>query len=189
MCLGKNKVVITGAPGTGKTSIVNGLENKGFHCFHEIIRDMTYKAKLEGDSNDFVSNPLLFVDDALQFNKDLLHGRANHYKQSLGTNVPISFFDRGIPDVLAYMDFFGQPYGKEFIETCEIHRYDTIFIVPPWEEIYISDNERLETFKEAENIHHALMNTYARFGYDPILVPKDAVPQRITFILETLNQL
>ncbi len=187
MCLGKNKVVITGAPGTGKTSIVNGLEQKGFHCFHEIIRDMTSKAKKEGNSNEFVSNPLVFVEDAHQFNMDLLLGRTAHYKQSLKTNVPISFFDRGIPDVLAYMDFFGQVYDEEFMAYCEIHRYDSVFIVPPWEEIYISDNERLESFEEAEKIHLALMATYSQFGYNPIEVPKDEVPKRIDFILETLN--
>jgi len=187
--LGKNKVVITGAPGTGKTSIVSGLENKGYHCFHEIIRDMTSKAKKEGPSDEFISNPLVFVEDALQFNKDLLHGRTQHYHKALKTNVPISFFDRGIPDVLAYMDFFGQSYDQEFITPCQVHRYDSVFIVPPWKEIYVSDNERLETFEEAENIHHALMNTYAQFGYDPIEVPKDAIPKRIDFILETLKKL
>ncbi|MBO0323433.1 ATP-binding protein [Muricauda sp. CAU 1633] len=187
--MGKNKVVITGAPGTGKTSIITGLENRGFHCFHEIIRDMTSKAKQDGNSTDFVSNPLVFVDDAMQFNRDLLHGRAKHYKESLGTKVPISFFDRGIPDVLAYMDFFGQTYGKEFIDICIDHRYDIVFIVPPWEEIYVSDGERFETYEEAERIHHALMNTYTQFGYHPISVPKDAIQKRIDFVLETLNQL
>jgi len=179
--------VITGAPGTGKTSIVNGLERKGFHCFHEIIRDMTSKAKLEGESHAHISNPLVFVDDALQFNKDLLYGRTEHYKKALQTKEPISFFDRGIPDVLAYMDFFGQRYDREFIEPCENHRYDLVFMVPPWAEIYVSDNERLESFEEAVHLHHALMNTYTQFGYNPIEVPKDAVQKRIDFILETIN--
>lgn len=182
-----NKVVITGAPGTGKTSIINGLENKGFHCFHEIIRDMTSKAKKTGESDTFVSNPLVFVDDALQFNKDLLNGRAEHFKNSLDIDTPISFFDRGIPDVLAYMDFFKQPYSKEFIMACENNRYNSIFIAPPWEEIYVSDNERLETFDEAEKIHDALIDTYTRFGYNPIIVPKKSILERISFILETLN--
>ena len=150
---------------------------------------MTSKAKLEGGSTAFVSNPLVFVDDALQFNKDLLYGRAKHYNESLNIHVPISFFDRGIPDVLAYMDFFGQPYGKEFKETCIDHRYDTVFIVPPWEEIYVSDGERFETYEEAERIHDTLMNVYTQFGYNPISVPKDEIQKRIDFILETLNQL
>ncbi len=149
---------------------------------------MTSKAKQGGQSDIFISNPLVFVDDALQFNKDLLYGRAQHYKQSIITDVPISFFDRGIPDVLAYMDFFGQGYDKEFVKYCEDHRYDSVFIVPPWEDIYVSDNERLETYEEAEKIHHALMNTYSQYGYEPIEVPKDIVPERISFILETLKK-
>ncbi len=187
MWLNNNKVVITGAPGTGKTSIINGLEDKGYYCFHEIIRDMTSNAKKEGEAEAFVSNPLVFVEDALQFNKDLLSGRVQHYKNSLELDVPFSFFDRGVPDVLAYMDFFDQTYQEEFISACEDHRYDSIFIVPPWQEIYISDNERLETFDEAEKIHEALVNTYTRFGYDPIIVPKNPVSDRIAFVLETLN--
>ncbi|RDY61786.1 AAA family ATPase [Flagellimonas nanhaiensis] len=186
--MGKSKVVITGAPGTGKTSIVNGLESKGFHCFHEIIRDMTFKARMEEGDKEHISNPLVFVDDAMQFNKDLLHGRAQHHRQSKDIDAPLCFFDRGVPDVLAYMDFFDQTYGKEFVEACENHRYDAVFIVPPWKEIYVSDNERLETFNEAEKIHDALMNTYTQFGYNPIIVPKDVVPERVAFILETLNQ-
>lgn len=185
--MSNTKVVITGAPGTGKTSIVYGLEDKGFDCYHEIIRDMTSKAKEEGGTVEFVSNPLVFVDDALQFNKDLLYGRAEHFKQSLDSEVPISFFDRGMPDVLAYMDFFGQEYGKEFIDAVHDHRYDSIYIAPPWEEIYISDNERLETFDEAQKIHDALLKTYTRFGYKPIIVPKTPIEERIAFILEMLN--
>tara|TARA_R110002012_G_scaffold38153_5_gene106575 strand:+ start:8422 stop:8985 length:564 start_codon:yes stop_codon:yes gene_type:complete len=185
--LGKHKVVITGAPGTGKTSIVNGLESKGFYCFHEIIRDMTSKAKQEGQSEEYISNPLVFVDDALQFNKDLLEARTTHYKRSINLDEVISFFDRGIPDVLAYMDYFGQDYDDFFISNCENYKYDSVFIVPPWKEIYVSDNERMETFEEAENIHHSLVKTYSQFGYDPIEVPKDAVPNRIDFILETLK--
>ncbi|WP_136465380.1 AAA family ATPase [Flagellimonas onchidii] len=187
--MNNKKIVITGAPGTGKTSIVNGLEDKDFQCFHEIIRDMTSKAKKDGDSATFVSNPLVFVDDALQFNKDLLYGRTAHFKESLDSNTSVSIFDRGIPDVLAYMDFFDQSYDQEFISTCENHRYDMIFIAPPWKEIYVSDNERLETFEEAQSIHDVLMHTYTRFGYDPILIPKKTVPERVSFVLETINQI
>ncbi|MGW9686050.1 AAA family ATPase [Flagellimonas sp. 2504JD1-5] len=186
--MNSTKVVITGAPGTGKTSIVNGLENRGIHCFHEIIRDMTSQAKKDGNPENMVSNPLVFVDDALQFNKDLLYGRADHFKKSLKSDTALHIFDRGIPDVLAYMDFFDQTYDLEFTSVCEAHRYDAIFIAPPWKEIYTSDNERLETFDEAQKIHDALMHTYTEFGYDPIIIPKKPVQDRVSFVLETLNK-
>ena len=148
---------------------------------------MTSKAKKEGEPDTFISNPLVFVDDAMQFNKDLLAGRTNHYINSLDLKAPISFFDRGIPDVLAYMDFFDQSYGEDFIQACKDHPYDSVFIVPPWREIYVSDNERLESFEEAEKIHDALMKTYTSFGYDPILVPKDPIDKRVSFVLDQIK--
>lgn len=186
--MGKRKIVITGAPGTGKTAVIQALEAKGFPCFPEIIREMTSRAKQEGAGGDFVSNPLVFVQDALEFNSQLLQGRAGQYLEAERSGGPISFFDRGIPDVLAYMDYFGQPYGREFLKIGEDHRYDSVFILPPWEEIYVSDNERLESFDQAEALHHALVEAYARLGYVPLEVPRDTVERRIAHILETLKE-
>lgn len=148
---------------------------------------MTTKAKKEESTKEFMSNPLVFVDDAEQFNKDLLEGRAKHYAMSQAMDIPISFFDRGMPDVLAYMDFFNQPYGKEFVEPCERLRYTEIFIAPPWKEIYTPDGERFESYDEAEALHEELMKTYTKFGYHPIEVPKDPITERINFVLDILN--
>ncbi len=183
------KIVVTGAPGTGKTVVINGLEAQGYHCFHEIIRSMTAKAKLDGTKKTPVSNPLAFVDDPLKFNQLLLQGRLSHFKEAQDLDTEVSFFDRGMPDVLAYMDYFEQSYGQDFINTCENHKYDAVFIMPPWKEIYVSDNERLETFDEAEKLHKNLMNTYKAFGYYPISVPKTSVSQRISFILNELKRI
>jgi predicted ATPase len=59
--------------------------------------------------------------------------------------------------------------------------------MPPWKEIYISDNERLETFAEAERLHEHLMTSYKKYGYSPILVPKTTITERISFILNELK--
>jgi len=179
--------VITGAPGTGKTAIATALEAMGYPCHHEIIREMTSRAR-EGTSQEISApNPLLFVEDAMEFNRQLLMAREKQFVRATEMAGPIHFFDRGIPDVLAYMDFFGQPYGAEFKKFALDHRYDSVFLVPPWEEIYVRDNERLESFPEAEALHHSLVDTYTRFGYDPVEVPRDTVANRISFILETLK--
>ena len=34
------KFIITGAPGTGKTSIINHLKKKGYNCIDEISREI-----------------------------------------------------------------------------------------------------------------------------------------------------
>lgn len=177
------KIVITGGPGTGKSSVIQALENSGYYCFHEIIRTMTLEAKKSKGADEHVSNPLLFSDDPMEFNRQLLEARLQHFKQGLRLERGMVFFDRGIPDVLAYMEHFGQDYGDGFLETAREHRYDQVFLLPPWESIYVQDNERLETFEEAVAIHHALKNTYENLGYQPEIIPEGTIEERAQRIL------
>jgi len=186
--LKSKKVVITGGPSTGKTVIIKELETIGYNCFHEIIRDMTLEAKKNGNPGSLVSNPLAFVPDPFAFNKKILSGRMAQYNKSVNIKEPIIFFDRGIPDVLAYMDYFNQSYDQEFEAVCEDNRYDKVIILPPWKEIYVSDNERLESFEEAIEIFDHLKQTYERYNYDPILVPNGTVAERISIILNAVNE-
>ena len=39
------KILITGGPGSGKTSIIDELEKKNFNCEHEIVRSLTIEGK------------------------------------------------------------------------------------------------------------------------------------------------
>jgi len=142
----QRKIVITGAPGTGKTSVIKKLEAANYYC-----------------------------------------GRIKQYIDSLKKNNDIIFFDRGIPDVLAYMDFFKQEYTPQFTRACTTNTYNHIFLLPPWEEIYVSDNERFESFEEAKQIHYHLENTYHTYGYTIELVPFGTVQERVDFILNSIK--
>lgn len=186
--LNPKKIVITGAPGTGKSSIIRELELGGYHCFHEVIRDMTLEAKKEGSQKPFRSNPLAFVTDPFQFNKMLLEGRLGHFFDGSSIDKSVVFYDRGIPDVLAYMDYFDQEYEEGFILACEEYRYDKVILLPPWAEIYVSDNERLESFEEALEIHYYLMATYRRYGYEPLSIAEGTVKERTNQILLELTR-
>ncbi len=182
------KVVITGAPGTGKSSIIHELEATGYFCFHEVIRSMTLEAKSKGNPGGYSRNPLAFVADPYHFNEQLLSGRLTHFREAGQVKKPVVFYDRGLPDVLAYMDYFKQEYAPEFVWACEEHRYHKVLLLPPWEEIYVSDNERLESFEEALQIHEYLIATYKRFGYVPTLVPPGTVGERTAQILLELTR-
>ena len=183
------RIVITGGPGTGKTSVIKNLEEKGYFCFHEVIRDLTLEAKKQGDPNNFVTNPLAFVDDPFSFNQHLLQARLSHFKEGSKNKNQVIFYDRGIPDVLAYMRYFGQPYPKHFIDLCRENRYDRVIVLPPWEAIYATDEERLETFQEAKDIHNELLATYEEFQYPSIMVPKGSVEERTDFIITKVGVL
>ncbi len=180
----KKRIVITGAPGTGKTSIIIKLEESNFYCFHEVIRTMTQEAKKNNGSNTIVSNPIVSVSDPYEFNTKILNARVQQFKDATSKNNEVLFYDRGIPDVLAYMDYFDQHYEDHFVGECKRHVYDHIFILPPWKEIYVSDEERYESFEQAEEIHHHLLNTYTKLGYHCIEVPFGSVAERNNFILK-----
>ncbi len=183
------RIVITGGPGTGKTSLVKHLEDSGHLCYHEIIRDFTSKAIHGSDPSKFETNPLAFVDDPYSFNEKLLLGRLKQFKEATSVSEPVVFFDRGMPDVLAYMDFFKQDYGDDFIKACRQNRYDEVVILPPWKHIYISDNERFESFEEATAIHRELQRTYELFNYSPITVPTGTIEERSYFIRELIKSM
>lgn len=181
------KIVVTGGPSTGKTSVIQRLEEMEFSCMEEIIRAMTSKEEKEKRDILFKTNPIVSVTDPLEFNLKILGGRIEQYEYVQERNDEITFFDRGIPDVLAYMDCFGQNYGQEFENACQKYRYDFIFLMPPWREIHVEDEQRFETYEESVRINDCLRNTYKTLGYTIIEVPKLSIEKRIDFILQNLD--
>ena len=174
------KVVIAGGPGTGKTSIINHLKECGFLCFDEISRQVTLQARKDGIEQLFLTEPLLFSEK-------LLEGRLKQFNDASTTDDAVVFLDRGLPDVLAYMDYIGDKYPDHFVKACQDHKYDYVFVLAPWQEIFTSDSERYENFEQAIEIHEHLLQTYMRFGYQLIDVPFGSVKSRSDFILDELN--
>jgi len=177
----KEIIVIIGGPGTGKSTIIDGLVSKGFCCYPEISRQVTLEAKQQGIEQLFLENPLLFSEL-------LLEGRKKQFKSAVAETHKVVFIDRGIPDVLAYMHYIGDSYPTHFDLACRENLYTKIFILPPWEEIYISDDERYENFEQAKLINNHLTETYQNYGYNLIEVPKDTMDNRILFILDEISK-
>jgi len=59
--------------------------------------------------------------------------------------------------------------------------------MPPWEAIYQTDSKRDQTFAEAVQVFEELRTWYARWGYEPVEVPRMAIDHRVTFILQTIE--
>ena len=172
----QKKIVITGGPGTGKSTVIAELFKRNYDCMEEISRQITLEAQRQGIAQLFLSDPLLFSDK-------LMEGRMQQYKAACELTSDLVFFDRGIPDVHAYMDFANQEYPEKYVVNSVMHKYTKVFIMPPWKDIYICDNERYEDFEQALKIHTFLHRTYHELGYEIIEVPTGTVAARTDFIL------
>lgn len=176
----QQKIVLIGGPGSGKTTVLEALKTKGYCCFDEVSRAVTLKAQRQGIEQLFLTEPLLF-------SKMLLEGREEQYKAANQCKEDLIFFDRGIPDVHAYMNYFKTTYSSLFLEKSKQYKYDLIFHFSPWKEIHITDNERYETFEEAVSIDTFLIKAYGDLNYKIINVPFGTVDERTNFIIHSLS--
>lgn len=176
----KALIVITGGPGTGKTTLINSLIEQGHCCFPEISRQITLEAKAQGIEQLFLEKPLLFSEL-------LLEGRKKQYENARIDASDLIFLDRGIPDILAYMHYIGDSYPAFFDQACKDHSYQKVFLLPPWEAIYQSDEARYENYQQAQLIYIHLKETYEKYGYDLVEVPTGTVEERVLFILGQLS--
>lgn len=172
--------MITGGPGSGKTTLINSLEQNGQTVLHEISREIIREAQKESIEQLFLENPILFSEK-------LLEGRLKQYEMGDAYSNSFLFYDRGMPDVTSYMDYMDIHYPETFVQICTDKKYDTIFVLPPWKEIYIQDNERYESFSQAEKIFDFLKEGYKKYGYKVHEVPFATVNERMEYILEVLK--
>jgi predicted ATPase len=176
----QKKIVLIGGPGTGKSSVLNELIKRNYFCMPEVSREVILEAKEAGIDQLFLTEPLLFSEL-------LLKGRETQFITANKSAKELVFFDRGIPDVHAYLDFFNTTYPSIFIEKSNFYKYDTIFHFSPWEEIHITDNERYESFEQSKNIDKHLIEAYLEIGYSIINVPFGSIKERTNFIINSLS--
>lgn len=172
------RIVLTGAPGTGKTSIINKLEAK-YSCHQEISREIISQQLANGGEITPWNNLFDFSDLVIK----------KRLKQYKSCSSGLYFFDRSILDSIAYLQFGQTEIHPDWLKIAETNRYHkNVFITPPWKEIYHTDNERKESFQEAHKIHNQLKETYRNYNYNLIEVPCTNINERIEFIIKHIDQ-
>ena len=112
--------------------------------------------------------------------------RSNQYNKI--QNVNFTFFDRGVHEIIAYLNFMNIKYDNFFTERAKKVVYDKIFILPPWKEIYVNDAQRYESFEQCKHIHNEIINIYKEFKIEIIMLEKNSVNERISNILKFLKE-
>lgn len=168
--------VITGGPGSGKTTLINALRSQGYFCTTEAGRGIIQ------DQVAINGRALPWQDRAL-FAELMLCWEMRSYHLAEET-TGLVFFDRGIADVEAYLRLMTIPIPEHVSKAVMSFPYNsTVFIAPPWREIFHPDLERKQDFAEAERTYHALIATYRELPCELIELPRASVEERMKFIL------
>ena len=166
------RIVLTGGPGAGKTVVLEQLQQRGYATGSDAARSIIRERKAAGLS----PRP-----DAVSFGQLILKRELDAYNQV--TQTPI-FYERGIVDVVGSLHAAGALDASESQQLLRDHPYQAVFILPPWESIYCTDDERDHTFEHAQRVYESTLALYRRSGYEPIEVPCWTPGERATFVLE-----
>lgn len=172
--------VVTGGPGSGKSTLIDALRSRGFGTMPEagraIIRD---QVRIGGASLPW-ANRTMFAE--LMLGWEL---RSWHEASAFNGLV---FMDRGIADVVGYLTLCGLPVPAHVEAAAEVYRYNRkVFIASYWEAIYGQDAERRQGRDEARETSKVMSETYTRLGYQLIELPTVTVRERADFIVDYLK--
>jgi predicted ATPase len=169
-------VVITGGPGSGKSSLIDALAEAGYGRTIEAGRAIIQQQLA-------IDGPALPHKDVSAFAEMMLAWELRSYHEAIG--LPgIVFFDRGVPDVAGYLHLMQLPVPPHVENAVQRYRYNgRVFIAPPWPEIFTQDAERKQTFDEAVRTCEALARTYRSHGYQLVTLPQVSVAERARFVL------
>ena len=170
------RIIITGGPGSGKSTLIEVLRQRGYHCQQEASRKVIEAHQQQnispwGDLEAFV---------------ELVY---QHMIQELMQPAPSpTFCDRGVPDCEAYLKEAGlgvPGYLRQF--NPHLHYAQEVFILPPWQQIYWEEPARLQSWQKAVALYESLMQTYEHWGFRLTEVPLLSVADRANFILQRIN--
>ena len=165
--------ILTGAPGSGKTAILNALRGD-IRCYDEPARQILAEQRASGGDGTPEQNAAKFVDLLLQ------RSIANHADPRLHGGPVL--FDRGVPDCIAYAQILGTD-PMPSAQAAAVHRYHPVALVTkPWEEIYTTDDERKMTFDHALEFQRWIELLYEASGYTLVEVPRSSIEQRAAFV-------
>ena len=174
-----NNIIITGGPGSGKSTLLTELREKGHHCIPEASRQLIQQQVI-------LNSNCVPWNDLHCFAKLSLNKMIFDFTSADQTDT-ISYFDRGIPDIIAYLKVGGLQVDKWFYNAAVKYRYESfVYIAPPWKEIYVNDDERWQTFEEAYILYEMLVSVYSDLNYHVIEIPLGSVKERVDFVLKTL---
>ncbi len=171
-------VILSGCSGGGKSTLLDALAERGFTVVPEPGRRIVAE-ELAGDGA-----ALPWIDLAAFARRAValaLDDLAAH-RYAPGWVV----FDRGLVDAAAALEHATGASAAEIVRAGPpLHR--TVFLTPPWPEIYVTDAARQHGFDEAVAEYERLPALYPALGFEVVVLPKQSVAKRADLVERNLS--
>ena len=171
-------VIISGCSGGGKSTLVNLLRQRGEQVVSEPGRRIVEQELAdEGRALPWV--------DGIAFARRAIEVALADLETVRGWNGDRIFFDRGLIDAAAALQHLtGEPAIERLGRRYPFH--PTVFLAPPWPEIFAGDAGRKHGFSDAVAEYDRLTRAYAQLGYQVFILPKVGVEKRADLLLAVL---
>ena len=171
------KVIITGSPGTGKSSLLREL-SQHFEVAEEVSRSLII-------AHQNKSRNISPWGDVETFAALALERMIQQCDQQLSE---CCVFDRAIPDVIVALRHRNKRVAPVFLRA--VKKYMTgsmVFFAPPWEAIYVTDAQRPETFEQTLPMSRLTKDVYSDLGFELIELKKTTPAKRASQMIEKIS--
>ena len=180
------RFILTGTPGSGKTSVIKELEKLGHAVIHEAATDVISIEQAKGLGRPWEEPN--FVDQITYMQKE----------RQMNSTGNIQFYDRSpfctyaLGKYLAHwknIEFKPSPVLLDEIDRCLLNGVyqNQIFFFENLGFIELTSARKI-SYKDALIFEQIHLDVYKEFGFDIVMIPKGlTVTQRCEFILERVK--
>jgi predicted ATPase len=172
--------VITGGPGSGKTTLVELLAARGICTIPEAGRSIIQDQVATGGS-------ALPWADRSAFAELMLSWELRSYREALRQSGPVAF-DRGVPDVIAYLRVSGLPVPLHMEKAAEIFRYHPRVFIAAAVEGNLCRRHRTEAVaRRGASYVSRFGRNILELNYELIQLPLASAKDRVQFVIESIG--
>lgn len=170
--------VISGCSGGGKSSLLEELGKRGYATVPEPGR------RIVAEEQAGTGLALPWVDLAA-FARRAITLATDDFRRARTLQGPV-FFDRSLIDAVSALlhTTVAEAERHQALALCEHYRYQpTVFMTPPWPEIYKNDAQRQHDLASAMEEYDRLCAFYPSLGYQLIELPCQSIGDRADLVL------